>query len=90
MLTNDIVNFEQPAPDYYLDSDTGDSESTTAPTTTEDYGETREQIEHEKRVADDFLLEKLLERLAHRQKRQAPVAHGVEVLLAIDHVIYNE
>ena len=66
-----------------------EAETTTAPTTTEDYGETREEREHERRVANDFLMEKLLERLT-RQKRQTPTAHGVEMLLAIDHVIYNE
>ena len=70
-------------------SDEGDSESTTPPTTTEDYRETREQIEHEKLIADEFLLEKLHQRLrAHRQKREV-VAHGVELLLAIDHIVYN-
>ena len=74
---------------YNLDLDEGDIESTTAPTTTQDYGKTRGHKEHKKRVSDDFLIERLLQRLALRQKREV-VAHGVEMLLVIDHVIYNE
>lgn len=65
-------------------------ETSTYSTTTEDYDmdETEEELEEERKLANKFLLEKLLQRL-NRQKR-APQAHGVEMMLAIDHDVYNE
>ena len=67
-----------------------DPETTTYSTTTEDYDldETEEELEEERKLANKFLLEKLLQRL-NRQKR-SPEAHGVEMLLAIDHAVYDE
>ena len=65
---------------------------TTMSTTTEDMDamETPEELEEERREANKFLLERLLKRL-NRQKRQStPVAHGIEMLVAIDHAVYDE
>ena len=50
--------------------------------------ETDEEQTNERWAANKVLIERLLHKL-NRQKR-APVAHGVEMLLAIDHMVYNE
>ena len=50
--------------------------------------ETDEEQTNERWAANEVLIERLLQKL-NRQKR-APVAHGVEMLLAIDHMVYNE
>ena len=65
------------------------SDTSTYSTTTEGYDQPDvQETEEEIHQADRFLLERLLERLS-RQKR-SPVAHGIELMLVIDHVVYNE
>ena len=64
--------------------------SSTYSTTTEDLDarETDVELAEGLRASNKLLIEKLLHKL-NRQKR-TPVAHGIEMLLAIDHLIYNE